>query len=216
MLSERPAHLNDSRSAFSATLLVVGVKRRNLWPVLLAGAIAVAAGWVLYKVWRSPEQRRNDLSTFGAFAVAVIALVAGWIVWAWRKRTKQGTTLPSRQDLHGLADLLAEAVNEQWEEAARERNLLWPEPIPVRWQAPSEAMAGPVTAAVRSTRFRPLPGLHAVKAPNLRKGNIHDLHAVYGGLGSGRLVIAGAPGSGKSGVVIYFAENFFGYLAEQN
>jgi hypothetical protein len=36
----------------------------------------------------------------------------------------------------------------------------------------------------------------------LRGGRLRDLHAVYGGLGSGRLVIVGAPGSGKSGAAV--------------
>jgi hypothetical protein len=50
--------------------------------------------------------------------------------------------------------------------------------------------------------FPPLPGLRRIKAQDLQEGDIRDLHAVYGGLGSGRLVIAGAPGSGKSGAAV--------------
>jgi len=42
----------------------------------------------------------------------------------------------------------------------------------------------------------------AVSQQRLRGGRISDLHAVYGGLGSGRLVIAGSPGSGKSGAAV--------------
>ncbi len=64
------------------------------------------------------------------------------------------------------------------------------------------AMTGPVVAAVESTRFPPLPGLRPVNEQRLQEGDIRDLHAVYGGLGSGRLVIAGAPGSGKSGAAV--------------
>lgn len=182
------------------TLLVVAGRRRTPWPLLLAAAIAVAALLVLYAVWRSPH--RTDLSTYGAFAVALVALAAGWIGWAWRRRQKQdGGTLGPRE-LDELADQLAEAVRKQWEDAASERGLLWPEPIPVHWRAPSEAMASPVAAAVGSTRFQPLPGLRAVRAQDLLKGDIHDLQGIYGGLGSARLVIAGAPGSGKTGAAV--------------
>ena len=88
------------------------------------------------------------------------------------------------------------------EKEARERRLLWPEAIPVRWKTPSAPMASPAAAAVESTRFPPLPGLQPVDEQLLREGNIRDLHKVYGGLGSGRLVIAGAPGSGKSGAAV--------------
>jgi hypothetical protein len=63
-------------------------------------------------------------------------------------------------------------------------------------------MAGPIAAAVESTQFQPLPGLPTLRAPDLREGDIRDFHAIYGGLGSGRLVIAGAPGAGKSGAVV--------------
>jgi hypothetical protein len=56
--------------------------------------------------------------------------------------------------------------------------------------------------AVRSQRFDPLPGLPPVGETQLAAGEINDLHAIYGGLGSGRLVIAGAPGSGKSGAAV--------------
>ena len=36
----------------------------------------------------------------------------------------------------------------------------------------------------------------------LRAGLVSELHEVYGGLGSGRLMIAGGPGSGKSGAAV--------------
>ena len=101
-----------------------------------------------------------------------------------------------------VADLLGEKVEEQWTKEAADRRLLAPEPIPVRWHKPSVTLAGPVSAAVRSQRFPPLPGLSTVGQQRLRAGHLRDLHEVYGGLGSGRLVIAGAPGSGKSGAAV--------------
>jgi hypothetical protein len=75
-------------------------------------------------------------------------------------------------------------------------------PIPVLWQRQSQAYAGPASAAAGSERFRPLPGLPRVEEGWLQHGQIRELHAVYGGLGSGRLVIVGAPGSGKSGAAV--------------
>jgi hypothetical protein len=41
--------------------------------------------------------------------------------------------------------------------------------------------------------------LARVRPEQLDEGGLRDLHAIYGGLGSGRLVIVGAPGSGKTG-----------------
>ncbi len=176
----------------------MGSKRRNPLLLLLAAAIVGAAVWVVYAVWVSPH--RNDLATFWGFVAGVVALAVPAIAWSVRARTQPGDRLV--QDLNHLSDLLAEAVREQWEKEARERRLLWPEAIPVRWKTPSAPMASPAAAAVESTRFPPLPGLQPVDEQLLREGNIRDLHKVYGGLGSGRLVIAGAPGSGKSGAAV--------------
>ena len=93
------------------------------------------------------------------------------------------------------------AVKTQWERAAGERGLV-AEPIPVTWGRPSLPLAGPIAAAAGSRRFAPLPGLPPVREAQLAAGRIDDLHAVYGGLRSGRLVIAGAPGSGKSSAAV--------------
>ena len=101
-----------------------------------------------------------------------------------------------------LADLLARTVDAEWTRAAGERGLLEPEPIPVRWQRPTAPVAGPVAAAVASTRFAPLPGLAAAGEQRLQAGQVSELHKVYGGLGSGRLIIAGGPGSGKSSAAV--------------
>jgi hypothetical protein len=104
-------------------------------------------------------------------------------------------------DLDRVADLLAVAVKTQWEQAAGERGLA-DGPIPVTWGRPSLPLAGPAAAAAGSRRFAPLPGLTPVGETWLAAGMVDDLHAVYGGLGSGRLVIAGAPGSGKTGAAV--------------
>jgi len=69
--------------------------------------------------------------------------------------------------------------------------------FPLTWGRPSLPLTGPTAAAVGSRRFAALPGLAPVRETQLAAGQIDDLHAVYGGLGSGRLVIAGAPGAGK-------------------
>lgn len=115
-----------------------------------------------------------------------------------RKRGPEAVSL----ELGQMADMLAGAVRNQWTRAAADRGLLQSEPIPVRWRRTSRPVVGPVSAAVGSQRFPPLPGVPTVTQQRLRQGRISDLHALYGGLGSGRLVIAGAPGSGKSGAAV--------------
>jgi hypothetical protein len=176
--------------------------RRNLaiWSLVATVVVVLIAAWVVYVVWRSPQ--RDALANFGSYAVAVvvgvIAVVSRVQVIARRRENAQ---LDATQ-LEHLADLLAEAVKDQWVRAASDRGLLQAEPIPVRWRKPPMAVTGPPSAAAGSTRFEPVPGMPAVSHQRLRGGRISDLHAVYGGLGSGRLVIIGAPGAGKSGAAV--------------
>ena len=80
----------------------------------------------------------------------------------------------------------------------------------MRWDRPSQPVVGPVSAAAKSQQFPPLPGLSAVRQSRLRKGGLPDLQAVYGGLGSGRMVIVGAPGSGKSGALARLQDRLAG------
>jgi hypothetical protein len=162
--------------------------------------IAGVALWLVYEVWRSPH--RDDLATFGSYVAGIAVAAAALIARAWETRTRQLGNVLQAAELDQLADLFAVSVKDQWTRAATDRGLLRPDPIPVQWKRSALPVAGPSSAAVGSRRFAPLPGLAAVGQQRLRGGRISDLHAVYGGLGSGRLVIAGAPGAGKSGAAV--------------
>jgi hypothetical protein len=174
----------------------------------------MAVFWLLYVVWRSPH--RSDLAAYGAFAVAVVALAAGWIASAWRRaRPSPAGGGIEGEDLDRVADLLAQAVRKQWDLAAGERGLAGADPIAVTWGRPSLSLAGPAAAAADSLRFAPLPGLAAAGEAQLAAGQISDLHAVYGGLGSGRLVVAGPAGSGKSGAAVLLVLAALQYRGER-
>jgi hypothetical protein len=147
--------------------------------------IALVVAWLLYAGWRSP--RRDDLATYGAFALPVAAIVVGWLAWAWRKgKGRQSADADVGDELDHVADQLAVAVERQWKQAAEERGLTGADPIRVTWGRPSLAMAGPVSAAVGSRRFDPLPGLALAGEAQLASGQVADLHALYGGLRSGQ------------------------------
>jgi hypothetical protein len=170
-------------------------KVHGLWRVVV---IVVTCGLLLF-IWRSPH--RDDLEKFWSTAAAVVAVSLTVIVGARSAATKTAGKGRERA-LEGVADLLGGAVKDQWARAAAERQLLYPEPIPVRWERSPRSIAGPVSAAVNSRQFAPLPGLAAVRQGQLHRGGLRDLHAIYGGLGSGRMVIVGAPGSGKSAAAV--------------
>ena len=155
-------------------------------------------GVLMGVVWRSPQ--RTDLATFWSLTVALVAAVTPLVVYLAKRSRLSGAGQGERIDL--LTEALAGAVKEQWARAAAERQLLYPEPIPVRWARSCKPIAGPASVAADSVQFSPLPGLAPCRIEQLMEGDIQDLHAVYGGLGSGRLVIVGPPGSGKSGAAV--------------
>jgi hypothetical protein len=174
---------------------------RNWWSLGAVAAIAAVVAWLLYLIWRSP--RRDDWATYGAFAVTVAAVIVSWLARAWQKgKSGQSANAAGSGQLDHVADQLAAAVHAQWKREAEERGLTGADAIRVRWGRPSLPMAGPVAAAAGSRRFPPLPGLAAVGQAELAAGQVADLHALYGGLQSGRLIIAGRPGSGKSGAAV--------------
>jgi hypothetical protein len=145
-------------------------------------AIVVGTIWLVWVVWRSPH--RSDLATFGAFAAAVFTIAAGLIGWARNVGAKRRGGESRQRALDHIADLLGGAVKEQWTRAALDRRLQ-PEPIPIRRAKPSQPFTGPVSAAAGSRQFPPLPGLHAARQRELRKGQLRDLHASTEGLGPG-------------------------------
>jgi Zn-dependent protease with chaperone function len=171
-----------------------------LWPFAATAVIAVVTVASLVIVGLSPH--RDDVEGFAGLAISVAGIAATWIAWVWRHQSSQGGEAASGPELDRLTDLLAGAVDEEWTRAAGERGLLEPEPIPVRWRRPAASLTGPVEAAVASKRFAPLYGLAAAGESRLQAGDINELHELYGGLGSGRLVIVGGPGSGKSSAAV--------------
>lgn len=175
---------------------------RGLMALIVAAAAMVGAVAWAYSVWRSSQ--RNDMASFGQYAIALALLVGSVIASArrWRTNVHREVEPSSTAELNELADQLAETVKDEWTTAASNQGLLVPEPIPVQWRRPSVAITGPVSAAVDTQLFQPLPGMTAATAERLKEGEIHDLHELYAGVGSGRLVIVGAPGSGKSGAAI--------------
>jgi transcriptional regulator with XRE-family HTH domain len=169
--------------------------------VTVAGVLGSAL--VVGLLMMPPSARATALEPVagGALFVAVAALSASWL------RARR----PDRRRLAGewldrVADDLAEQVAMQWLRAAQERRLLNPAPIRVRWRLSELPVAGPLADAVGDAtglpRFPPLPGLSPLTAEGVSVGDLQDLLAVYGGLDSGRMLVLGAPGAGKSGAAI--------------
>lgn len=178
----------------------MGVRRRRLWSwaglLLLVAVMVVVVAYIVYA---------RDLKSASALVSALVGLattactVAGWL-WARRRPVQI-----SRLQLERAADALAEQVYRQWIRAASERRLVYPAPMCLRWRWSSRQVTGPVTEAVGGaggTRLSPVLGMAAITEEQLRSGTLRDLFDVYGGLDSGRLIIVGGPGAGKTSAAI--------------
>jgi hypothetical protein len=94
-------------------------------------------------------------------------------------------------------DALADAVFDQWRRTVQDRGL-FPDPIPVRWTWRRRPFTDPVTNGVVTGPFDPVPGVAVIDADAVPTGTVNDFLGVYAGLRSGRAVLLGDAGSGKS------------------
>src|SRR5262245_14254436 len=173
---------------------------RPVLPWLSLVLLPLVLGLGLHAVLPAARTVGLALATGGPAAVACAGLAATWLT-ARRRDQREAADRLDR-----AADALAEQVALQWRQAATERRLLNPIPIPVRWRRSDLRVAGPIADATGDgaelPRFTPMPGLPAVTVAGTRAGDLRALLAVYGGLDSGRLVILGEPGAGKTGTAI--------------
>ncbi|WP_152610939.1 hypothetical protein [Amycolatopsis sp. MJM2582] len=175
------------------------MKRRQGLPVGL-GLLAVALVWWVVQVAVLPSDARSAAATYGQFVLAAVGLVVS-VVALWR------TALPPPSvGLDELSDRFAVAMRTQGMAAALERGLMQPSPLPIRWTGVSKGIAGSVASATAprgaGAWFPPLPGLDTITSADLRSGNREKLHRIYGALPSGRLILVGPPGAGKSSAAV--------------
>lgn len=182
----------------------------------LADSAAVVA--LIVSRWVFDEVVRHsvvpDGATFRSVTVSVKeALDTAWIALPDQPYSADPTVLhqpddrttrramplrrPPASSVERQLRLLATASRNQWAAAAKDLRLLHPAPLPIRWRRATAPVVGPVSAATYE-RFEPLPGLTAVSDSELREGDGAALHRIYGALPSGRLLLIGPPGSGKS------------------
>lgn len=172
----------------------------GLWPLVGLVVVVGLAASVLGAVMVAPGGLLSDMVQT---VTAMLTLSGGLVLWLWT-RSRRG--VPMSADLLVRAgDALATAVLAQWERAAAERRLRYPAPIPVRWRWSYRAVTGPIEEALGaagSARFAPLPGIAAATLATVDGGGLGDLFGVLGGLDSGRVIVLGDAGTGKSAAAI--------------
>ncbi|MGH3798690.1 MAG: hypothetical protein ACRDTD_00880 [Pseudonocardiaceae bacterium] len=165
--------------------------------LVLVGGVG---GGTIWAFRLAPAQRGDALALLGIGLGLVVLLP---LLVRPERRRRSADSRP----VEVLATLLTQAVYGQWRTAADERRLVTPAPIPIHWSLSDLDVAGPVAAAVGapdgSPAFPPLPGHITITEEELRAGGgRRELHQLFAGLASGRIVVVGAPGAGKSGAAI--------------
>ena len=141
---------------------------------------------------------RPDAVSVLAGLAAVLTAVAQLGRWLWKR---QELAEPSDDSLNHLANLLARQVHDEWDSAATHRGLRDPAPMPVRWHR-FEGVTSGLGDAIGSSSFKSLPGFPLVSTKEVQAGGQTELLNVFAGLASGRIIIVGTPGSGKSTAAI--------------
>lgn len=177
-------------------LLSDRVRRTGLAAVLLLVGSAVTA------VVLARHYRLDTAATFVGLVGGVTGLTGLWLTWAGFKADRDEAAI-GELDLAEIADQLAVAVRRQWEDEAAVRLLNDPFPLPVRWDSADAGLVDDWASLVRLATggvgwpTLPPPGVWATGSAGLTGGG-GDLAGILGRVPTGRLVILGEPGAGKT------------------
>jgi hypothetical protein len=177
--------------------------RSHLKTILAVFALAVL---IIAVVLVFENQRRVWVITgLAVLPLAWSALTAVYLWWLKGRRVDAAVPTTPAQAA-AAADWLAGETAARWGQEAADRHITTPAPAKVRWHwAPAAVSVTAAEAAVPpppGAGPAPLPGT-GLPAAILSSGLVTKLHdEVYARLASGRLVLTGGPGAGKTGAMI--------------
>ncbi|HEV2779373.1 MAG TPA: NACHT domain-containing protein [Actinophytocola sp.] len=133
-------------------------------------------------------------------AWTVVALLAVVVV----VDTVRGKARSQGENLHAIAEDLAAVVRKQWQDEAAHRELNDPYPLPVRWRHANPELFADWADVERLAKHGagwPPPHAWARSMIDLA-GADGDLAAVWESVPTGRLVVLGEPGTGKTMLLV--------------
>ena len=146
--------------------------------------------------------------------VAAVTLVASislgmpviWLAWATYRESKRSAA-QARASLAHVADRLAIAVRAQWEAEAAARRLNDPYPLPVSWESAGPDLADSWDSLLKLASSgagwpSPPPTSAWAAGPDALAGTGRDLADVLTRVPTGRLVVLGEPGAGKTMLMV--------------
>lgn len=158
--------------------------RSSAWLVAALLIAVVAAALILV----SDHPDRTATIIGGIVALPALALAIGQIFTAWHGPR-----------LEEVADDLAVAVEQHWKKEAKDRKIGTPSTIHITWlRSTRDQSRLPPIADVN--KALPLP--EALSRRALDDGLLRQLDALYRKSDSGKIVVVGMPGAGKTGVLI--------------
>jgi hypothetical protein len=150
----------------------------------LALVAAGASGWV----WRR-FSTLESLNALWALLSGLVAVLTPVVVWAARGRPPAVTNGAQGPSVGKAAEGLAAAVTQQWRAEEKVRRLQDPWPLPLRWMNTRR----PVT-----DHWQAIQGAPGRDMPIDLAGMLDEVVEVFNRVPSGRLVVLGEPGAGKT------------------
>lgn len=150
-----------------------------------------------------------DVPTNTLLVTAAVGLPVAWLTWAGYRdaRRSAAAALVTEERKAQVADQLADSVGRAWENEAVMRRLDEPYPLPVSWVPADPSLTEPWDLLVgHATRGHgwpppPPPGNWAV-GPEGLAGDGRDLSEVLKRVPTGRLVVLGERGAGKTMLMV--------------
>lgn len=187
-----PARRGDKRSRSTRRVRWIGRATLALIVVSVAGALVVAQVTHL-----GIAQTAVSLFVTAAGSLSLI-----YLAWkAFQREQAQDRDV----DLAGLADRLAGEIRDQWQEEARARSLNDPYPLPVRWVAAEPSLSDRWDVLVTLARSGAGSLGHSdawASSPGELRGGGNELARVLAQVPTGRLVVLGEPGTGKTMLMV--------------
>jgi hypothetical protein len=191
---------------------------RTAHPTRRDGAIAIA---LLVLPWVTVLARRYhhlDGGTVGVLTAVSLSLSTLWITWAAYRGPRRAEATASSLSVAQLADQLAVAVGAQWNAEVAIRRLNDPYPLPVSWAAADTSLTAPrnslVKLAISGTGWpEPPPWGTWAAGPDDLAGEGGELADVLARVPTGRLVVLGEPGAGKTMLIVRLVLNLLGRRA---
>ncbi len=175
-----------------------------MWLVAAVAVALLVLPWVI--ALALAHHHHLDATAVAILAAVSIPLSGLWLAWVTLAKSGGSSALAGRS-LAEVADELAVAVAKQWTDEAAVRRLNDPWPLPVSWHAADPSLTdawdslGKLAASGAGWPEPPPEGTWAA-GPDDLAGKDRELVEVLTKVPTGRLVVLGEPGAGKTMLMV--------------